>query len=108
MQVLFGPVVSGPGQGRHADVAQLVEHDLAKIAVAGSIPVARSRITTDLASASKDWTPWEKTAANVVILTRAGGWNGRRSGFRTRCPKGRGSSTLPLRTQYLEWWHEHG
>ena len=30
-------------EGQHADVAQLVEHHLAKVGVAGSNPVVRSR-----------------------------------------------------------------
>ena len=35
---------SNPGvASKHADVAQLVEHDLAKVGVAGSNPVVRSR-----------------------------------------------------------------
>jgi hypothetical protein len=32
-----------PKMGAHADVAQLVEHHLAKVGVAGSNPVVRSR-----------------------------------------------------------------
>jgi hypothetical protein len=32
-----------PRMGDHADVAQLVEHHLAKVGVAGSNPVVRSR-----------------------------------------------------------------
>ncbi len=31
------------GNGAHARVAQLVEHDLAKVGVAGSSPVSRSK-----------------------------------------------------------------
>ena len=33
---------------RDADMAQLVEHHLAKVGVAGSNPVVRSRISNDL------------------------------------------------------------
>ena len=45
--------VNAPGQGRpreHADVAQLVEHHLAKVRVAGSNPVVRSEGPSSAAS----------------------------------------------------------
>ena len=35
-------VVRQPDAGKYARVAQLVEHDLAKVGVAGSSPVSRS------------------------------------------------------------------
>ena len=39
----------GPsGRGKHADVAQLVEHHLAKVRVAGSNPVVRSELVSYL------------------------------------------------------------
>ena len=37
-----------PSMGVHADVAQLVEHHLAKVGVAGSNPVVRSRMSVYL------------------------------------------------------------
>jgi hypothetical protein len=36
--------------GDHADVAQLVERDLAKVEVAGSSPVVRSRVSASRSS----------------------------------------------------------
>ena len=43
---------SNPGvDSKHADVAQLVEHDLAKVGVAGSNPVVRSNFTSRLRAA---------------------------------------------------------
>ena len=43
---------SNPGvASKHADVAQLVEHDLAKVGVAGSNPVVRSRNSSRLRAA---------------------------------------------------------
>ena len=43
---------SNPGvASKHADVAQLVEHDLAKVGVAGSNPVVRSNFTSRLRAA---------------------------------------------------------
>lgn len=45
-------VASAPGSprgsGKHADVAQLVEHHLAKVRVAGSNPVVRSELVSYL------------------------------------------------------------
>jgi hypothetical protein len=48
----YGPgsatLLKSPSQEVHADVAQLVEHHLAKVRVAGSNPVVRSVFLTPL------------------------------------------------------------
>jgi hypothetical protein len=44
----WGPARAG--QGHHADVAQSVAHHLAKVGVAGSSPVVRSRITASFST----------------------------------------------------------
>ena len=47
--------------GDHADVAQLVERDLAKVEVAGSSPVVRS-----IRSSSRSWRPLGRTYSILV------------------------------------------
>ena len=54
----------------HADVAQLVEHHLAKVRVAGSNPVVRSETTHRLGGAvtelAVEWPRGEATACKAV------------------------------------------
>src|SRR5262249_20058971 len=62
-------LVAGTGNrtGRHADVAQLVEHHLAKVRVAGSNPVVRSeRSGNQLRPHSVEWPRGEATACKAV------------------------------------------
>ena len=57
------------GQGRHADVAQLVEHHLAKVRVAGSNPVVRSEEARGERSPhvySVEWPRGEAAACKAV------------------------------------------
>ena len=48
---MSNPIGASATIGVHADVAQLVERDLAKVEVAGSSPVVRS--TSDVASSAR-------------------------------------------------------
>src|SRR5687767_7292358 len=53
--------------GRSADVAQLVERNLAKVKVAGSSPVVRSEmVLTDQAVCLVEWPRGEATACKAV------------------------------------------
>src|SRR4051794_37834477 len=56
---------SGP-LGRRADVAQLVEHHLAKVRVAGSNPVVRSDVLEAHRPHSVEWPRGEATACKAV------------------------------------------
>ena len=58
---------------RNAEIAQLVEHDLAKVGVASSSLVFRSK-----------WSP---------KLDRLWWWNGRHEGLKIPCPQGRVGSS---------------
>lgn len=53
------------GQPGHADVAQLVAHHLAKVRVAGSNPVVRSRTVND-GLVTVEWPRGEATACKAV------------------------------------------
>ena len=50
----------------HADVAQLVAHHLAKVRVAGSSPVVRSKRSSQTGSDSVEWPRGEATACKAV------------------------------------------
>ena len=49
-----------------ADVAQLVEHHLAKVRVAGSNPVVRSEVSRSFGTHSVEWPRGEATACKAV------------------------------------------
>ncbi len=66
-----------------AGVAQLVEHELPKLGVAGSNPVSRSGKTSDLA------TPGPSSTAPADPLAAAGGLGRLATDFPIREPKGR-------------------
>src|SRR5215207_7243884 len=55
------------GSAKRAGIAQLVEHNLAKVGVAGSSPVSRSVVATDA------------TSVRESVMGRRGGANGRTS-----------------------------
>ena len=59
----FGATASAERRGEHADVAQLVEHHLAKVRVAGSNPVVRSKGFT---RNTVEWPRGEATACKAV------------------------------------------
>jgi hypothetical protein len=65
--LVFGvsPGGFGPSGGHHADVAQLVEHHLAKVRVAGSNPVVRSERSCRRPH-SVEWPRGEATACKAV------------------------------------------
>ena len=75
-------------KGEEAKVAQLVEHDLAKVGVAGSNPVFRSK-----------WTVSATPTAHPTLtptLNRRGGGIGRHARLKILWPSGRaGSSPAP-------------
>ena len=73
----------GPsGRGKHADVAQLVEHHLAKVRVAGSNPVVRSERVSYL--------PWRgRFFTGGVAERRGNGLQIRVHGFKSRLHLGR-------------------
>ena len=83
-----GCETSAAGQGRHADVAQLVEHDLAKVGVAGSNPVVRSETVTTCPGGSPRPSRGERESgpglpgAAVALSSSSGWWNGRHARFR--------------------------
>ena len=52
--------------GQRADVAQLVEHHLAKVRVAGSNPVVRSAVPRSIRPHSVEWPRGEATACKAV------------------------------------------
>ena len=73
---------------QHAGIAQLVEHNLAKVGVAGSSPVSRSGRSDGGAAAP----PFRVD----VGVARRDGETGRRARLKISCPKGRpGSSPGP-------------
>ena len=64
-------------KGKQAEIAQLVEHDLTKVGVAGSSPVFRSffeQVSQDISF-----------LPNIIEATSAGGGIGRRARFRCVC-----------------------
>jgi hypothetical protein len=64
---------------RHAGIAQLVEHNLAKVGVAGSSPVSRS---------ARNDREWPSAAAGRVVCPARVAKLVRRGGLKIRCPQG--------------------
>ncbi len=79
--ILFLPVAGRIADRKHADVAQLVEHHLAKVRVAGSSPVVRSEkvIRTSSKTILVEWPRGEATDCKSVYtgsnpVSTSGGW----------------------------------
>jgi hypothetical protein len=63
---MFTTHQDGASRPDRADVAQLVEHHLAKVRVAGSNPVVRSEATSLTVDFAVEWPRGEATACKAV------------------------------------------
>ncbi len=81
------------GRARNAKIAQLVEHDLAKVGVAGSSPVFRSRLCS---GGGPDSYRDGRHRVNLKNVECPGGGIGRHAGLKILWPLGcAGSSPAP-------------